>query len=245
MPPKKKPRPPSDEPEAQTLSKRRTTRAHRPPDPVTPKRPSPDPEKSTVPNQDNKRACQPTKRAPAKHLARNASIALSEARALDTPPRAVNSLPTTSTPSTLAGGDAIILSAARAINTEEILDDGDDGGNNNIDNIDDDDNNGDDDDDGDDGDDDGDDRKLPAKKYKGGNDCDDDNNIDGKLPAKKSHARAAKKSVQYTSDSDTADLDDARDPTYRPHPNNDDDSDDYANMSDLDFSDNEDITQKA
>jgi hypothetical protein len=205
---------------------------------VTPKRPSPDPEKSTVPNQDNKRACQPTKRAPAKRLARNASIALSEARALDTPPRAVNSLPTTSTPSTLAGGDAIILSAACAINTEEILDDGDDDGGNN--NIDDDDNNGDDDDD-----DDGDDRKLPAKKYKGGNDCDDDNNIDGKLPAKKSHARAAKKSVQYTSDSDTADLDDARDPTYRPHPNNDDDSDDYANMSDLDFSDNEDITQKA
>ena len=137
MPPKKKPRPPSDEPEAQTLSKRRTTHAHRPPDPVTPKRPSPDPEKSTVPNQDNKRACQPAKCAPTKRLARNASIALSKARALDTPPHAVNSLPMTSTPSTLAGGDVIILSAARAINTEEILDDGDDGdddgGNNNID----------------------------------------------------------------------------------------------------------------
>ena len=48
---------------------------------------------------------------------------------------------------------------------EEILDDRDDDGGNN--NIDDDDNNGDDDDD--------DDRKLPAEKYKGGNDCDDDN----------------------------------------------------------------------
>jgi hypothetical protein len=56
MPPKKKPRPPSDEPEAQTLSKQRTTtRAHRPPDPVTPKQPPPDPETSTVPNQDNNR----------------------------------------------------------------------------------------------------------------------------------------------------------------------------------------------
>jgi hypothetical protein len=134
MPPKKKPRPPSDEPEAQTLSKWRTTRARCPPDPVTPIWPPPDPETSTVLNQDNKRACQPAKCAPTKRLARNASIALSKAHALNTPPRTVNSLPTTSTPSTLAGGDVIILLAARAINTEKICDDGDDdSGNNNID----------------------------------------------------------------------------------------------------------------
>ena len=107
-------------------------------------------------------------------------------------------------------------------------------------------------------DDDKDDRKLPANTYhKRGkmNDNDDDDDDDDtdvgdnddnrKLPpANPLYACAAKKPVHYTSDSDSGDIYDARDPTYRPSRINDDDSDNYANNPDLDLSDDEDIHQK-
>jgi hypothetical protein len=79
----------------------------------------------------------------------------------------------------------------------------------------------------------------------------DDSSIDEQKPVAKitthkpdakntHHPRAVKKTVKYTSDDDDAD---GSNPTYRP-PRGDDDSEDYANMSDLDMSDNDYPTKK-
>lgn len=69
----------------------------------------------------------------------------------------------------------------------------------------------------------------------------DSNTDDRKLPAKNIsdknfRPREAKQGVVYGSDSDTADVDDAKDPTYSCHRGDDDE---FANMSDLDLSDDD------
>ena len=79
-------------------------------------------------------------------------------------------------------------------------------------------------------------------------DYDDDNNTnDSKLPAKTNYDNfrpcIAKQSVHYTSDCDAEDIADARDSTYG-YRGNDDDIDEYANMLDLDLSDNDVIEKK-